>query len=383
MAAKKGSEMKAILEGIEAQCGNKKKPRLMLGTDVRDDKVITFGIPSIDSASNANGHPRGEIIEVFGPESSGKSYTAYKLISSYQAAGMNAALIDVENAFWPSWVAKAGVDLGKLVIGQDFESGEQAMLYAQKLAESKAFGIIVIDSIAALLPQVEADASLDDNARVGAHAAMMSRCLRVLKGVMARTDTTLVCINQTRTKIGVMFGNPEDTPGGKALKFYAGMRLGLQFVGKETAKMDGVDKPVGIRTKVRFVKNKIGQPFGEDEFVIYHVEGINTPMVQLVNLAIRLKVVTRKSFDDDDPKKKTFSWKNEEGDVEDTECSTASDLADWFEANDLVAKVVVIIEEKAKKQGIDVPVEVSQLKSITAPAGEQMVGSTSTAPEAE
>lgn len=361
MAPKK-SEMKAILEGIEAQVGNKKKPRLMMATDVKAETLITFGVPSIDAASNAGGHPRGCIMEIFGPESSGKSYTAYKLITAYQALGMHALLLDVENAYWPSWVAKAGVDLSRLIIGQDFESGEQAMMYAQAAANSKQFGIIVIDSIASLLPQSEADSKLDANARVGAHAAMMSRCLRQLKGDMSRTDTTLICVNQTRNKIGVMFGNPEDTPGGKALKFYADMRIGLQFIGKEMAKIDGVDKPVGIRTKIRFVKNKVGQPFGEDEFVIYHVDGINTPMVQLVNLAIRLRVVNRKAFDEEDVKKKTFSWKDANGQPEDTECTTASDLADWFEAQDLVPKVVELVLEKAKGKDIDIPPEVVKLK---------------------
>lgn len=361
--AKKGAEMLEILKGIESAVGNKKKPRLMLGTDVKEETLVSFGIPSIDSASNAGGHPRGEVIEVFGPESSGKSYASYKLIAAYQAMGLNACLLDIENAYWPSWVAKAGVDLGKLAIGQDFESGEQAMMYAQKAAESKAFGIIVIDSIAALLPQSEADSTLDANARVGAHAAMMSRCLRLLKGVMSRTNTTLICVNQTRTKIGVMFGNPEDTPGGKALKFYAGMRIGLQFIGKEMSKVDGVDKPVGIRTKVKFIKNKVGQPFGEDEFVIYHVEGINTPMVQLTNLAIRLRIVPgRKAFDEDDKDKKTFYWKDVDGDVEDTGCTTAADLAEWFEANDHVSKVLEMVIVKAKEKGTDVPEEVLALK---------------------
>lgn len=359
---KKGFDMQAVLAGVEIQTGNKKKPKLRLATDIVANDIISFGIPSVDAASNTSGHPRGEIIEIFGPESSGKSYTAYKLIASYQAAGLNACLIDVEHAFWLPWVAQAGVDISKLVIGQDFDSGEQAFVYAQKIAETNDFGVIVIDSIAALLPQSEADSSMDANARVGAHAAMMSRCLRVLKGVMSRTNTTLVCINQTRTKIGVMFGNPEDTPGGKALKFYSGMRIGLQFIGKEMGKIDGVDKPIGIRTKVKFVKNKIGQPFGEDEFVIYHVEGINTPMVQLVNLAVRLRIVSRKSFDDDDPKKKTYSWKNALGEAEDTECDTASDLADWFEANDLVSKVVEMIEAKAKDKNIEIPEEVLNLK---------------------
>ena len=365
MAAKKGSEILELMKDVELAVGNKKKPRLMVGNAIKDETIVSFGVPSIDAASNAGGHPRGVIIELFGPESSGKSFAAYKAIASYQAAGMNAALIDIENAFWASWIAKAGVDLGKLVVGQDFESGEQALMYVQKLAETKAFGIIVVDSIAALLPQAEADSKLDKNARVGAHAAMMSRCLRLLQGVMSRTGTTLICINQTRNKIGVMFGNPEDTPGGKALKFYAGMRIGLQHIGKEKAKIDGVEKVVGIRTKVKFIKNKVGQPYGEDEFVIYHVEGINTPMVQLVNLAIRLKVVTRKAFDEDDEKNKTFSWKSADGDIEDTTCATASDLAEWFEANDLVPEVVKRVIEKAKKSEIDVP---DEILTLAAPA---------------
>lgn len=365
MATKNTFDMQACLDGVEAQVGNKKKSRLRLANAVISDEIISFGIPAIDTASNAGGYPRGEIIEIFGPESSGKSYTSYRAIASAQNQGMNACLIDIEYAFWPEWVAKAGVDLNKLVIGRDFESGEQAFLYVEKLAESNAFGIIVIDSIAALLPKVEFTGAMDDNARVGAHAAMMSRCLRKLKGVMSRTHTTLICLNQTRNKIGVMFGNPEDTPGGKALKFYAGMRIGLQFIGKEMGKIDGVEKPIGIRTKVKLVKNKIGQPFGEDEFVIYHVEGVNTPMAQLVNLAIRLRLAPRKSFDEDDPKAKTFAWKHDSGEVEDTTCKNASELSEWFEANNLVVNVVEKVIEKAKLKEIDVPDEVVALRTTS------------------
>jgi len=371
MAIKKVFDMQACLDGIEAQVGNKKKSRLRLSNAVVADEIVSFGIPAIDSASNAGGYPRGEIIEIFGPESSGKSYTSYRAIAAAQAQGMNACLIDIEYAFWPEWVAKAGVDLSKLVIGRDFESGEQAFLYAEKIAESNAFGLIVVDSIAALLPKVEFTGAMDDTARVGAHAAMMSRCLRKLKGIMSRTHTTLICINQTRNKIGVMFGNPEDTPGGKALKFYSGMRIGLQYIGKEMGKMDGVDRPIGIRTKVKLVKNKIGQPFGEDEFVIYHVEGVNTPMAQLVNLAIRLRLVPRKAFDEDDPKSKTFAWKHDSGEVEDTTCKNASEFADWLEVNNLISSAVTRVVDKAKLKEIDIPEEILALKDAVVAVPEE------------
>ena len=362
MATKKGSELKDIMAGIEAAAGNVgkgKKPHLTLGNEMPEVDIVSFGIPSVDAASNVGGMPRGVIIEIFGPEGSGKSYTCYKTIASYQAAGYKAMLLDVENAFWHEWIARAGVDIANLVVGRDFESGEQALRYAEVACLSRAFGVIVIDSVAALLPQSEADANLDQNAKVGAHAAMMSRCLRKLQGVSATTDTTLFFTNQTRSKIGVMFGNPEETPGGKALKFYSGMRIGLQYIGKEMAKQEGVEKPIGIRTKIKFIKNKIGQPFGEDEFVIYSVEGINTPMVQLVNLAIRLRVVGRKSFDQD-PKNKTFSYKDSEG-VQDTGCKTASDLAEWFDANELVPTIVEAIIAKGKDRNVDIPEEVKAL----------------------
>jgi len=361
MAAKK-SDILDLLKGVEVSVGNKKKPRLVMGNQLSDAVIVPFGIPSIDAASNAGGHPRGVIIELFGPESSGKSYAAYKMIASYQALGLNAALLDAEGAYWPSWVASAGVDITKLVIGQTFDSGEQTMMYAEKLAETKAFGIIVIDSIAALLPQNEAKSDLDGKTLMGVHAAMMSRCLRKISGVMAKTDTTLVCINQTRNKIGVMFGNPEVTSGGNALKFYAGMRIGLQHIGIEKGKADGVEGPIGIRTRVKFIKNKIGQPFGTDEFCIYHVEGLDTPMVKLVNLALRLRVgAGRKAFDDSDPDKKTFAWKDKDGDIVDTECSTASDLSEWFEANDMVKEVVKMVIEKAKAKNVEIPPEVIAL----------------------
>jgi recombination protein RecA len=371
MASKKGSELKDIMAGIEASVGNvgaKKKPRLMLGNDVVTGDIVSFGVPPIDAASNVGGHPKGTIVELFGPEGSGKSWVAYKMIAAYQSAGMYAMLLDIEHAFWRDWIVKAGVNLDRLIVGQDFDSGENALRYAKEGAESKKIGVIVIDSIAALLPQAEADANLDKNARVGAHAAMMSRCLRQLQVTTGATDTTLVCINQTRNKIGVMFGSPEDTPGGKALKFYAGIRIGLQHLGREKGKVDGEERIVGIRTKVKFIKNKIGQPFGEDEIVIYQADDINTPMVQLVNLAIRLKVVPgRKSFYEDDPDKKTFYWKGDDGEIEDTGCKYASDLSEWFEANEMVPKVVGMVVEKAKAKGIEVPAEVV---ALAAPAAE-------------
>jgi len=371
MAVKK-SDILDILKGVEVSIGNKKKPRLIMGNQMPDAELVSFGVPSIDSASNSGGHPRGSIIELYGPESSGKSYVAYKMIASYQALGMNAALLDVEGSFWPTWVAASGVDISKIVIGQTFDSGEQTMMYAEKLAETKAFGIIVIDSIAALLPKNEAVQDMDGKTLVGAHAAMMSRCLRRLHGVVTRTETTLVCINQTRSKIGVMFGNPETTPGGAALKFYSAMRIGLQHIGIEKGDVEGIEGPIGIRTRVKFIKNKVGQPFGADEFCIYHVEGIDTPMVKLVNLAIRLRISPgRKSFDDRDPDNKTFSWKDTDGDIINTECSTASDLAEWFEANNLVQDVVQKIVVKAAAKAIDVPPEVLALGVKTEEVQEQ------------
>ena len=367
--AKKGSEMLEILKGIELAAGNgKKKAKLTMWTEKEVGDIVSYGLPGIDAASACGGHPKGKIIEIYGPESSGKSFAALKMIAAYQAAGMNAALVDVEHSFWGPWAAQHGVDISKLIYGQDFISGEQAMKYAQLCCESKSFGLVVIDSIAALMPQSEIDSDMDDKARVGSHAAMMSRCLKKLQDVASKTDTTILCINQIRMKIGG-YGNPEDTPGGKALKFYAAQRISLRRMGIEIGKVDGVNKPIGIRTKVKFEKNRIGQPFGEDEFVIFFVPGFNTPVVQLVNLAIRLKVVPPRKASDDDDDKKTYHWKVD-GELEDTKCSSAADLAEWFEANDSVIELLDLVVAKAAKaneSGKEVVVPDEVLAIRTAP----------------
>lgn len=361
MAAKKGSEMLSILEGIEISVGNKKKPKLTTWTDREMCDMFTYGLPALDSASNCGGSPRGRVIEIYGPESCGKSYTALKMIAAFQAAGENVCLIDVEHSFWGPWAAQQGVDINKLVYGQNFTSGEQAMDYAKEVCKTGKFALVVIDSIAALLPKAESESEFTDNARVGAHAAMMSRTLRVVQDEASKTDTTLVCINQTRTKIGG-YGDPEETPGGKALKFYATHRISLRRVGIEKGKVDGTEKPIGIRTKVKFVKNKTGQPFGEDEFVIYFAAGSNTPIVQLVNLAIRLKVVGGRKASEEDEDIKHYHWKVD-GDLVDTGCGSAADLAEWFEAQDLVLDVLNMVEAKAKEKVVEVPEEVTAIRT--------------------
>jgi recombination protein RecA len=365
MAGKK-SDVVDILKDIESSLGNSKKPKLTLWTERSQGDIMTYGVSGVDNASNCAGHVRGGVIEVYGAESCGKSWLALQVMAAYQKAGELAALIDVEHSFWGPWAAQQGVDISKLIYGQDFTCGEQAMNYAKALCETGKFGIVVIDSIAALMPRSEVEANLDDPARVGAHAAMMSRCLRAVQDAASKTKTTLLCINQVRNKIGG-YGNPEETPGGKALKFYAAQRIELRRVNVEKSKVDGKDVAIGVRTKVTFIKNKVGQPFGTDEFMIFFSPDSNTPVLQLVNIALKLRVISTRKASEEDEDIKTYHWKVGD-DMEDTKCSSAADLAEWFVANDLVLEVLDLVEAKnkeAKEKGkdVEIPEEVLMLRS--------------------
>jgi len=286
MDREKAKAVELAVGQIEKQFGKGSIMRLGQKGPIQPIDAISTGSISIDYALGVGGVPRGRVIEIFGPESSGKTTLALQVIAEAQKLGGMAAFVDAEHALDAAYAQKLGVDLDNLLVSQP-DNGEQALEIVEVLIRSTGVDVVVVDSVAALVPKAEIEGDMGD-AQMGLQARLMSQALRKLTGVVSKSKTSLIFINQLREKIGVMFGNPETTTGGRALKFYASVRVDIRRI----ASIKDGDAVVGGRTRVKIVKNKVAPPFREAEFDVMYGEGISRTG-DLLDLAVEKRIVEK------------------------------------------------------------------------------------------
>ena len=334
---KKSKALEIAISQVDKQYGKGSIMHLDQDQPLSFQKSISTGCLSLDVALGVGGVPRGRVIEIYGPESSGKTTLALHIIAEAQKSGGYAAFIDAEHALDPVWAEKLGVNIKELLVSQP-DHGEQALEITETLVRSGALDIIVVDSAAALVPRAELEGEMGDT-HVGLQARLMSQALRKLTGTVSRSGTAVIFINQIREKIGVVYGNPETTPGGRALKFYTSVRMEIRRV---TTIKDGQDA-VGNRTRVKVVKNKVAPPFKQTEFDIMYNQGISYEG-DIIDLALKAEVV-----------QKMGSWFS----YGDNKIGQGRENAKQFlidkekERNEIVEKVKAFIgvsEEKPKKK---------------------------------
>lgn len=355
---KKLKDLQTAVENFDKNIRRNKTetPKLFVYSSVDQTagvKVIPFGLPDADEATKIGGIPRGRVIELFGTESGGKSWLTLRLMASAQKMGLNVALIDLEHSLIASWATDNGVDLDSLIYGHDFKHGEEAMEYVLDLVKTKTADLVVVDSTAALNPKGEFEEGekkgkpTEIKTTVGLLARLLSQAVRRIADECGKTGVTVIFINQIREKVGVMFGNPETTPGGRALKFYSAMRLDVRRIDWIKEKQGEEESAVGMTSKFTVVKNKVGPPQGKAMFEVYFYPDSQSSLAKLSKCAYENKALSRRNIEG----KMQYIW-GKGKDAIPTGCETFADVAKWFEegGEGRIKELIDAVRKKAKEK---------------------------------